>query len=144
MNSHVGYHDGYDALARMCEGHASDEIAYHLIHTDGVWQGKELQSGATRVRSCLSRTKDEFFKLAELLAIMRFTQRYDPLYFACDQLGLSRPVVLSTEMQLEKIHQAVHQAGETLAVVLLLLEKSNVVPGKQKPVAKHFSLGRVT
>ena len=113
MNTET-YIDGYDALSAMCASKKSQEIAHYLIAVDGIWKGKSLETGAARIRACLSKEKSEFFKLSELIAIAKFTRRYDAVFFMCDELGLSRPQPTSTEEQLGNISRSISDAAQVL------------------------------
>lgn len=119
------YADGYDALQAMCESHKSDQIAHYLIHTNGIWRGKSLPTGSSRLRACLSAEKNEFLSLGEIIAIMQFTGRCDPLYFVCDLLGMTRPVSKSPEEQVAHLTGVIEQAGEAMAAGIRMLEALN-------------------
>jgi len=112
------YLDGYAALLEMCGGKTSQEIAHHLISVDGIWGDKSLDTGSARIRACLNKDKPEFFKAAELIAIQRFTKRYDAVFFMCDELGLSRPQPVSTEEQLSKVSNSINSLANNLARVV--------------------------
>lgn len=133
--SKVIYIDGYDALKAMCANKDSKEIAHYLIHVDGIWRDKSLETGASRVRACLNKDKPEFFKLSELIAIAKFTKRYDAVNFMCDELGLSRPQPTSAEEQLGNISRSISDAAQVLAAATEQLSRieSNQAAEPQRP-----------
>lgn len=116
------YLDGYDALKAMCEGYTGDQIAFFLIDTNGMWRTKTLPTGSSRVRACLSPEKNEYFSLGEIIAIMQFTGRFDPVYFICDVFGMTRPVAKSPEEQIAHLTGVMESANETMMAAHRLIE----------------------
>lgn len=116
------YVSGYAALKAMCEGFSSDQIAFHLIETNGMWQGKSLPTGAARVRACLSPEKNEYFSFGEILAIMQFTGHFDPIYYACDLYNMTRPVPKSREEQIAHLTGVIETASDAILAANQMLE----------------------
>jgi len=140
------YIDGIDALQEMCNGYGSQQIAYQLIEVDGIWHGKSLEQGAARVRACKSRSKPEFFHLAEIIAITNFTHRYDGVFFICDELGLSRPHPLSLEQLTSQLRDSVETAAAALVNATDMIGKLAQLPSDPPttlplPRAVQFSQG---
>lgn len=102
------YRDGADALKAMCFGYEPKEIAFFLIE-DGIWSDKELDSAIARVNACLNPKKQEFFHFSEIIAISKHTRNFDAVFFACDQMGLSRPVPVSLEEQLMRVESLISE-----------------------------------
>lgn len=87
------YRSGADALAAMVDLSGLDRAgcARRLVD-EGYWPASLSDAAATaRMRACLNPDKADFLKLAEVVALMRYTGRLDPLYFVCDELGVERP-----------------------------------------------------
>lgn len=137
-------HDGYTALRAMCAGYDSSLIAQYLIEVDGIWRDKTLAAGDTRIRSCLSPEKREFFHFSEIIAITRFTRQYDAVYFFCEEVGLSIPHPVDLGEQIHVCAQALSDVLTQVSVIGNKLEKLKATPEAQKvttlrPRAVQFS-----
>ncbi len=128
------YIDGYEALKRMCWGHDSYQIAFHLVEVDGIWKGKDIERAAGRIRACLSRSKPEFFHLSEIIAITRLTRQYDAVWFICDELGLSRPHPLDVAEQVEHLRASIDAAARRLESASESLERIAGMEAAPPPV----------
>ena len=111
------YRSGYDALKSMCDNKTAQEIAHYLIAVDGMWSGRSLDTGAARIRACLSPEKAEYFKFSEIIAICAFTQRFDPIYYVCDRFGMSRPIPIDPQQQIAHLTGVIERATESLEYV---------------------------
>ena len=90
------YDDEFDALNRMIadSDRTLKEVACFL-RVD-----LKPESAYAWLKACLSPHGDQRLKFGQILAAMNFCQRFDPLYFACDELSQSRPVPVTKEEEL--------------------------------------------
>ena len=115
--------DGYAAFHAMCGQKKPKEIAHYLIFKHGIWAPddgaevtpKDLRTAEDRVRQCLNPNMRQYFKMAEIVAISKWTDCFDAIFFMCDELGLSRPYAMSQQEQLGKLEQAVNRAVDVIA-----------------------------
>lgn len=76
------------------------EVAHFL------WPGKKPETAAARLRACLNADKDERLTFGEIIAICRFCDRYDPLYYMADELSHGRPLQVTKETELARLLRA--------------------------------------
>lgn len=95
------YQDGYDALRRMLDGHRSNAVAMALMEYE-LWPSMPAGSAAARVRANLNPESDQFFKFSEIVFLMWWTGRIDPVLYACEALGYERPKKKRALRDLEK------------------------------------------
>lgn len=137
------YRDGVEALKAMCAGFDTYTIAMHLIE-NGLWEGRTPESGATRIRNCLSPEKREFFHFSEIIAISKFTGNKDALFFFEDGVGHSRSHPLDIQEQIANCEQMISDAVTKLSVAGNKLQQLKADPDTNKvttlrPRAAHFS-----
>lgn len=109
--------NGYDALRQMLDGHSSETVALWLIEA-GYWsESLSIGGAAARVRSSLRPPPggDEFFKFSEIIFLAWKTGRPYPLYYACDELGLSRPEPRNLSAELAELMEEVPKMESELA-----------------------------
>jgi len=126
---------GYDALIKMCAGFTSETIAMHLISENGIWVGKDLANAAARVRACLNPKKPAYFSMSELIAVMAFTKCYEPIFYMCEQLGLSEPNVLDQTIVLNRIEEKTQGVLAQLNELFKQVEMIKNEPSKVHSVA---------
>lgn len=140
MKNH--YRNGADALKAMCFGFEPKEIAFFLID-DGIWADKELDAAVTRVNACLNPKKQEFFHFSEIIAVSKRTRNFDAVFYACDELGLSRPRTQSIEeqmMQVEDSVKSVTRAVKDIARTMTHIKNQvSPVENTDKANVVHFS-----
>jgi hypothetical protein len=71
------------------------------------------RSAYARLKNCLNPDRDEHLTFGQVLAVMRFCDRYDPLYFACDQLSHDRPKQITKEDELTALLRLYLEAKKT-------------------------------
>ena len=127
MKNH--YRNGADALKAMCFGFEPKEIAFFLIE-DGIWAGKNIDSAVTRVNACLNPNKPEFFHFSEIIAVSKRTRNFDAVFYACDELGLSRPRTQSIEEQMMRVEDSVMAVSRAVTDIVRSMEhiKQQVTP----------------
>lgn len=57
----------------------------------GLWPSMRPDSAYARLKNALNPDKDEKLSFSEILYICKMCNRFDPIYFACDELSLYRP-----------------------------------------------------
>ncbi|MCC7041091.1 MAG: hypothetical protein IT516_12355 [Burkholderiales bacterium] len=93
------YDDEFEAIreAIASSDHEFKEVACHL------WPSRKPESAYARLKACLNETKDERLTFGEIVEICRFCDRYDPLYFMCDQVSHDRPKPIAKEDELARL-----------------------------------------
>jgi len=138
------YRDGADALKAMCFGFEPKEIAFFLME-DGIWADKDLDIAVTRVNACLNPKKQEFFHFSEIIAISKRTRNFDAVFYACDEMGLTRPMPVSIEEQMFRVECVMNDAAALMknAVDEMNHIKTQLVPvelgDKKLGQVLHFS-----
>ena len=80
------YDDEFEALRQMVEsGEGYKKTATHL------WPGMKQESAYARLKVCLNPHGDQHLRFSEVIAAMKFNNRFDALFFACDDTGFERP-----------------------------------------------------
>lgn len=112
MVNESSYRDTYDALQRLVPRSEHGECALYLIKV-GLWPGTlSPESARARMSACLNPAKPEALKPQEVLALMEYKRRYDPIYYMCDRLGLSRPTLLDSMELLSRAAEIAHENAE--------------------------------
>lgn len=81
------YDDEYDALAQTIsnsEREFKQVAAYLFPHL-------KAESQYARLKACLNPEKDERLTFGQIVAMCRFCERYDALFFMADELDHERP-----------------------------------------------------
>lgn len=114
--------DGYDALKQMVDGHSSEDVALWLIQA-GYWpETLSIGAAAARVRNCLNKNGDQFFKYAEVVFLQWKTGRPYPMFYECDELGFDRPHPRDTMRELLQLKQDVAELEAQLTAKRRRLE----------------------
>jgi hypothetical protein len=90
------YDDEYDALAQMVanSGRTVKEIASFLR------PDLKPESAYAWFKVCMNPTGDQRLRFGQFIAVMRFCGQFDPLFYACDELGHERPKAVTREDEL--------------------------------------------
>lgn len=56
-----------------------------------LWPAMKPDSAYARLKNSLRPERDEKLSFGELIFICRFTNCFDPIFYACDELNLHRP-----------------------------------------------------
>lgn len=121
MVNETGYRDTYDALQRLVPRSEHGACALYLIKV-GLWPDTlSPESARARMSACLNPMKPEALKPQELLALMEWKRRYDVIYYWCDRLGLSRPMLLDS---MELLSRAAQYALENAEQAKTQLEQT--------------------
>lgn len=104
---HEGFTSGYDAIRQMLDGYSSEQVAVWLIEA-GYWpESLSMGGAAARVRTCIRPDGDQFFKFAEIIYLAWRTGRPYPIYYACDELGLTRPEPRDMDSEMKALAEEV-------------------------------------
>lgn len=94
--SKLFYEDEYDALreAISTSERSFKDVAQHL------WPSKKPDTAYARLKSCLNESKDEHLTFGEIVAICRYCDRFDPMFWMCHELAheAPKPIVKQDEL----------------------------------------------
>ena len=111
------YDDEFHPIrAAIEDGRGYKETAQHL------WPSMKPESAYAKLKACTTQQGDQRLRFGEIVAIMRFNQRFDPLYFICDETLHHRPTPKSPEDEEAKLITVIEGAGTTLERALKALE----------------------
>ena len=148
------YDNGAQAIQLMRErsGSRPKELGMFLVE-HGYWPPPPVPCpAATRYRACENpNVQDQTFRFAELVALMGYTGRFDPLYYACDTIGLQRPTPKPRGQEILELSNMVQDLIGTVtgmktridhAVDRLAREESfeHDAPARDKPLRFHRGL----
>ena len=86
------YDDEFEAIRAAIEGgQGYKKTANHL------WPSMKPDSAYARLKACVNPDGDQRLKFGEIIAVMSFNDRYDPLYYACDECHHDRPSLRAPE-----------------------------------------------
>lgn len=126
------YDDHFHAVRAAIEGseRSYKEVAGHL------WPSMKPMSAYARLKACTHDGGDQKLDLAEILAICRYVNRYDPLYYLCAETMHDRPRQHQAAEMAQTLVQQLATQGEEFRRTSERLEslvKAN--PGILKSVA---------
>jgi hypothetical protein len=112
------YDDEFQAIrAAIEDGRGYKETAMRL------WPAMKPESAYAKLKASTNAHGSERLKFGEILEVMRFNQRFDPLYFICDETLHHRPAQKSPEDEEAKLASVIEAAGATLERAMQALEK---------------------
>jgi hypothetical protein len=80
------YDDEFDALRSVIEdGKGYKPTAIHL------WPAMKPESAYARLKVCVREGGDQHLRFSEVVRVMIFNERFDALFFVCDECGHERP-----------------------------------------------------
>ena len=80
------YDDEFAALRDTIEnGKGYKATAMHL------WPAMRPESAYARLKVCCNERGDQHLRFGEVVRVMQFNERFDALYFICDEVGHDRP-----------------------------------------------------
>lgn len=92
-----------------------------------LWPAMKMDSAYARLKNCLNADKDEKLSFAEVIFICRETGNSDPIFHACDELSLHRPLPKApADEQAELMHTIQHQQAQLLQT-MQRLERTNAM-----------------
>lgn len=113
------YEDEFEALQLMVSGSGKSikEIAGFL------WPDMKPESAYAKLKACLNPKGDESFRFSQVVALMRFCNCYDPLFYLCDETMHARPDRKVPEDDIVKISETIQGAADVMAKAMAALER---------------------
>jgi len=119
MQDKLFYEDEFEALALMISGSDKSfkEVASFLF------PHLKPESAYARLKACLNGDKDERLTFGQIIAAMKFCDRYDPIMFACDDTLHSRPERKAYQDQEASLIRVIEEASSVTNKALQTLER---------------------
>ena len=119
MNYKLFYEDEFEALQLMVSGSGKSikEIATFL------WPEMKPESAYAKLKACLNPRGDENLRFGQVLALMKFCNTFDPLYYACDDTLHARPDRKTPEDESVKLVEAIEGAADIMNKAMAQLER---------------------
>ncbi len=74
-----------------------------------------VQSWIAHMGACFNPEKPEFFHWCDIVAMMKITGNYEPLFFVCDELGLSHPDPVDPKAEADQLQFSIKQLEREIA-----------------------------
>lgn len=118
MQDKLFFEDEYEALNLMISnsGKTAKELAVYLF------PHLKMDSAYARLKACLNPEKDERLTFGQIIAAMKFCERYDPLMYACDETLHARPDRRAPKDEEVRLVEAMNSASSMLAKAMKQLE----------------------
>jgi hypothetical protein len=131
MNYKLFYDDEFEALQNMVSGSGKTvkEIAAHL------WPEMKPESAYAKLKACLNSKGDENFRFGQVIALMKFCNCYDPLFYICDETMHARPDRKAPEDESVKLVEVIEGAADTMTKAMAALERLQSHPLAMRRVA---------
>lgn len=106
------YDDEFDALTTMIgeSGIPFKDFAQYL------WPDMKHESRYSKLKACCRG--DERLSFGQVIALMKFCNRYDPLMFACDETLHGRPDRKAPEDHEQRIIGVIDNAAHTMQLAM--------------------------
>jgi len=120
MNSgRLFYEDEFDALQAMIgeSGKGFKACALHL------WPEMKAESAYAKLKDCVDPKGSEKLKFSQVLLLMKFCERYDPLLYACDETLHARPDRKTVDDESVKLVETINSAAHVLSKAMAQLER---------------------
>lgn len=118
MQDKLFFEDEYEALNLMISnsGKTAKELAVFLF------PHLKMDSAYARLKACLNSEKDERLTFGQIIAAMKFCERYEPLMYACDETLHARPDRRAPKDEEVRLVEAMNSASSMLAKAMKQLE----------------------
>lgn len=118
MQDKLFFEDEYEALNLMISnsGKSAKELAVFLF------PHLKMDSAYARLKACLNSEKDERLTFGQIIAAMKFCERYEPLMYACDETMHARPDRRAPKDEEVRLVEAMNSASSMLAKAMKQLE----------------------
>ncbi|MCH8178196.1 MAG: hypothetical protein IIA02_00220 [Proteobacteria bacterium] len=118
MQDKLFFEDEYEALNLMISnsGKTAKELAVFLF------PHLKMDSAYARLKACLNPEKDERLTFGQIIAAMKFCERYEPLMYACDETLHARPDRRAPKDEEVRLVEAMNSASSMLAKAMKQLE----------------------
>lgn len=90
-----------------------------------LYPAMKPESAYAKLKHATSGTNGESLKFGEVVAICRFNESYDALYWFCDEVQHTRPARVTPSEEESKIAAVIESATETMNKALAALERIN-------------------
>lgn len=113
------YEDEFDALQTMVgsSGKTVKQCAMHL------WPDMKPESAYAKFKDCINPKGSEQFRFSQVIALMQFCERYDPLLYQCDETLHARPDRKTIDDESVKLTEAINAAAQTMSRAMAQLER---------------------
>jgi len=118
MQEKLFYDDEYEALQLTvsASGRSFKEAAQHLF------PHMRSESAYARLKSCLNPDRDERLTFGQIIALMQFCGRFDPLMYACDETLHARPDRKAPEDEEVRLVAAMSEAAAVMHKAMRQIE----------------------
>lgn len=118
MQDKLFFEDEYEALNLMISnsGKTAKELAVFLF------PHLKMDSAYARLKACMNSEKDERLTFGQIIAAMKFCERYEPLMYACDETLHARPDRRAPKDEEVRLVEAMNSASSMLAKAMKQLE----------------------
>lgn len=112
------YEDDREAIrtAIADSGKTVKDVAAHL------WPHLKHETRYAKLKTCLDSGGDEELKFSQVMSLMHFCNRFDPIYYACDDTLHARPDRKAPDDQKARLVSAIQDAVHTIKDATRLLE----------------------
>lgn len=113
------YEDEFDALQAMvgASGKTVKQCAAFL------WPDMKPESAYAKFKDCMTPKGSEQFKFSQVVALMKFCERYDPLLYQCDETLHARPDRKTVEDESVKLVETINAATSVMTKAMAQLER---------------------
>ena len=114
------YDDEFDALAQTItnsERPFKQCAAFLFPHL-------KPESQYAKLKACLNAEKGERLTFGQIIALCKFCERYDALYFFADELHHGRPEKIAPETELARLEREYIEAVKTLQSLTPKIEET--------------------
>lgn len=112
------YDDEHHALRKVIEeGRGYKKTAAHLF------PDMKPESAYAKLKHAVNGTNGEQLRYGQVIEACRFNDRYDPLFFMCDELGHQRPPRKIVKDEQARLVQVIESATDTTRKALEALEQ---------------------
>jgi len=91
-----------------------------------LWPSLKMETAYARLKAALNPDKDEKLSFAEIVLICKFTGRFDPIYFACDECSLHRPMVKAPKDEQAELLLTIQRQQAQLIQTMTRMERAGL------------------
>ena len=107
------------AAAMLASGKTPKQVA------SALWPSMKPDSAYARLKNSLRPERDEKLSFAEVIFICRETNCFDPIYYACDELTLHRPLPKAPADEKAELLLTIQKQQAQLLQAMARLERTN-------------------
>lgn len=119
MQDKLFYEDEFEALGVMISmsGKSFKSVAEFLF------PHMKMESAYAKLKACLNPDKDERLTFGQIIAAMKFCDRFDPIMYACDDTLHARPERKAYQDQEANLIRVIEEASSVTNKALITLER---------------------